>query len=52
MKTKDMINALINKYKLPKNITLFYGKDNNIKIHGENTIKSYNLVNKSIITVK
>ena len=52
MKAKDMINTLINKYKLPKNITLLYEKGNNIKIQGENTIKSYNLVNKSIITVK
>ena len=50
MKAKDMINALINKYNLPKNINLFYEKDN-IMIEGENTIGSFNLANKSIIIV-
>ena len=49
MKAKDMIKALISKYNLPKNISL-YEKDNKL-IEGENTINSYNLVNKSIITV-
>jgi len=50
MKAKDVIKELINKYNLPNNITLFYEKGNTM-IEGENTINSYNLVNKSIITV-
>ena len=49
MKAKDMIKALIKKYNLP-NIKLFYEKGNT-KIEGDNTINSYNLKNKSIITV-
>ena len=50
MKAKDMINALINKYNLPNNISLYYEKGSTI-IEGDNTINSYNLKNKSIIFV-
>ena len=50
MKAKDMIKALISKYNLPNNISLLYEKGSTM-IEGENTINSYNLVNKSIITV-
>ena len=50
MKAKDMIKALVTKYKLSDNISLTFGKDSK-KIEGDNTINSYNLLNKSIITV-
>jgi len=50
MKANDMIKALISKYNLPNNITLFYEKGSTM-IEGENIINSYNLANKSIITV-
>ena len=50
MKAKDMIKTLINKYNLPNNISLYYEKDSKM-IEVDNTINSYNLQNKSIITV-
>ena len=50
MKAKDMIKKLINTYKLPNNIRLYYEYYSK-KIEGDNTINSYNLQNKSIIYV-
>ena len=50
MKVKDLIKALISKYNLPNNISLYYKKDS-IMIEGDNTINSYNLKNRSIICI-
>ena len=50
MKAKDLIKVLINKYNLPNNISLYYEKDSRI-IEGDNTINSYNLKNKSFISI-
>ena len=50
IKAKDMIKELQNKYNLPNNISLYYKKGSTI-IAGDKTVNSYNLLNKSIITV-